>query len=232
MSQLLCSSADLLGVIGQQGIKLRLSRRTDAHRQLREDMEQCVSQHFSNVYDAHITQFTPLLLGLEMQGEIVAVVGLRPASDEPLFLQQYLDAPIERLISAASTLAASTSDIIEVGNLVSTSPGMARLLIVALTHYLYCSQFKWVAFTGTPILLNSFSRLTLSPVVLADADPVRLGDGASQWGSYYATKPKVMGGYIPEGYRQLRLSDVFARLSYTPLYLSEIETEEANRDCA
>ncbi|HBN16001.1 MAG TPA: thermostable hemolysin [Pseudohongiella sp.] len=231
MSQLLCSTANILGAIGHQDIKLRLSRRSDADRRLRTDMEQCVSRHFSNVYDAQITQFMPLLLGLEMQGEIVAVVGLRTADDEPLFLQQYLDAPIERLISAASTLAASTSDIIEVGNLVSTSPGMARLLIVALTHYLYCSEFKWVAFTGTPLLLNSFSRLTLSPVVLADADPIRLRDGASQWGSYYATKPKVMGGYIPEGYRQLQLSDVFARVSYTPLYLSVMVAEEANRDC-
>lgn len=232
MSQLLSSSTNLMGTFGQHDLTLRLSRRADADSGLRARMQQCVARHFATVYNARITQFMPKLLGLEKDGELVAVVGLRPASKEPLFLQQYLDAPIERLISAASTLATAKQDIIEVGNLVSTSPGMARLLIIALTHYLHCSHFQWVAFTGTPILLNSFSRLTLSPVVLADADPSRLGSDADQWGSYYATQPKVMGGYVPEGYQQLVQSNVFERLAYSPLYLSSMRSEEAARDCA
>lgn len=230
MSQLLCSASDLLGFFGQQGLKLRLSRRSDADQQLRRQMEDCVARHFATVYGARITQYMPLLLGLEQDGVILAVVGLRPADDEPLFLQQYLDAPIERLIASASTLPVFRSDIIEVGNLVSTSPGMARLLITALTHYLQCSGFEWVAFTGTPILLNSFARLTLSPVVLAEADPARLGNDANQWGSYYATQPKVMAGYVPEGFLQLQHANIFDRLMYSPMY--PIPGKETGRDCA
>ena len=230
MNQLFRSSTGVLGHFGDQDLTLRLSHRSDPDQSLRALMEQCVARHFATVYDARITQFMPQLLGLEKQGDIVAVVGLRPAGDEPLFLQQYLDAPIERLLAAASTLATAQQDIIEVGNLVSTSPGMARLLIIALTHYLHCIHFQWVAFTGTPILLNSFSRLTLSPVVLAEADPSRLGSDASQWGSYYATQPRVMGGYVPEGFQQLLSSNVFERLAYSPLYPTR--EKEVGRDCA
>jgi len=50
-----------------------------------------------------------------------------------------------------------------VGNLAADSPGAARLLIVALTDLLVALGFRWVTFTGTPPLLNSFQRLGLTP---------------------------------------------------------------------
>jgi len=231
MSKLLFPATDRLASFEHQGLQIRICQRTDGDTELRRRLEQCITGHFASVYGAQISQFMPVLLGLESDDQIRAVVGLRPAGEGNLFLQQYLDTPIDRLIAYSSAIPVSEQNIVEVGNLVSGSPGMARLLITALTHYLYACGFQWVAFTGTPLLLNSFSRLTLSPVVLADADPARLDHDAQEWGSYYATGPKVMAGYIPEGYRQLEAADVFRRLSYLPAYAEHSQTEAA-RVCA
>lgn len=207
----------LLARFPEQDLELVICSPQDADPDLRRQMESVVTGHFARIYGANVTRFMPLLLGLRQQGQILAVVGLRPAADEALFLEQYLDEPVAQLISQRG-LSARRENVIEVGNLVSTSPGLARLLIVALTHYLHSSGFQWVAFTGTPALLNSFSRLTLSPIDLGAADPARLGDSASEWGSYYDTRPHVMAGYIPEGFAQLCHKQIFQRLGYEPRY--------------
>lgn len=201
----------------EQDLELMICSAQDADADLRARMESVVTGHFARIYGASVSRFMPLLLGLRQQGQILAVVGLRPAGDDALFLEQYLDEPVPHLLSRRG-LSAPRDTVIEVGNLVSTSPGLARLLIVALTHYLHSAGFKWVAFTGTPALLNSFSRLTLSPIDLGAADPARLGASASEWGSYYATHPHVMAGYIPEGFAQLCSKQIFQRLGFQPLY--------------
>mgnify|MGYP001949876551 FL=1 len=87
-----------------------------------------------------------------------------------------------------------------------------------------------MVFTGTPMLLNSFQRLTLSPIDLGPADPARLGEARHDWGSYYATQPRVMAGYIPEGLAQLQRRGTFERLSYQPCYLPD--QQEVAHDCA
>jgi hypothetical protein len=207
----------LLARFPEQDLELMICSAQDADHALRAQMESVVVGHFARIYGASVSRFMPLLLGLRQQGQILAVVGLRPAGDEALFLEQYLDEPVPQMISRRG-LSAPRETVIEVGNLVSTSPGLARLLIVALTHYLHSGSFQWVAFTGTPALLNSFSRLTLSPIDLGAADPARLGVSASEWGSYYDTHPHVMAGYIPEGFAQLCSKQIFQRLGYQPHY--------------
>jgi len=240
MSKLLFSSADSLATFQQQNLHIRICSPATGNPELRWQMEQCIARHFAAIYGARVNHFMPVLLGLESEGEIKAVVGLRPADFEPLFLQQYLDQPIHSLIAQTSGLMAARETVVEVGNLVSTSPGMARLLIIALTHFLHTCEYQWVAFTGTPTLLNSFSRLTLSPVALADADPARLTQNAHDWGSYYATNPKVMAGFIPEGFLQLQAARVFERLTYQPDYQPNYQPdyqasrlmEVISRECA
>jgi hypothetical protein len=72
-----------------------------------------------------------------------------------------------------------------------------------MARYLHQSGYKWVAFTGTTSLLNSFVKLRLDLSVLAPANPHRLADKGAAWGSYYDTDPKVMLGHIAAGYAQL-----------------------------
>jgi hypothetical protein len=61
--------------------------------------------------------------------------------------------------------------------------------------------YRWVAFTATRALRNSFHRLGLKPVPIAAADPARLADGDAHWGSYYDQDPVVVAGKISLGLR-------------------------------
>ncbi|MNE61032.1 Thermostable hemolysin [compost metagenome] len=104
------------------------------------------------------------------------------------------------------------------GNLAAFGNGSARLLIVALTNLLVAQGFRWVVFTGTPALLNSFQRLALTPIALGLADPARMGDELADWGSYYASRPQVMAGEILPGHQRLLQLGAYPRLGYQPLF--------------
>lgn len=146
----------------------------------------------------------PCLFGLESpDGALHAAVGCRSASEEPLFLERYLANGIEHAIRERCATRVSRPEIVEVGNLATHRPATARLLIVELTRVLSAQGFRWVAFTATPSLLNSFVRLGLAPTLIGPADPARLGDERCDWGSYYDSRPQVVVGEILQGCRLL-----------------------------
>lgn len=207
----------LARVAGQHGLDLIGSIAPDDGA-MRGQMETFVRSRFAEVYGARVSRLMPELIGLFRSGELLAVIGLRPAVGGPLFLETYLDLPACQMLRQRTGMPLAREHLVEVGNLAAVTPGAARLLISALTHYLAHRGFAWVVFTGTPMLLNSFQRLTLSPVDLGPADPVRLGDQRVEWGSYYATQPRVMGGHVPEGLAQLLCRGVLEREGYQPLY--------------
>jgi hypothetical protein len=197
---------------------------------LRGRLERFVHDCFANTYGADVQQFMPELLGLCQRGELQASVGMRGGASGALFLERYLNLPVGETLRQRTDLPVHREQVVEVGNLAALAPGAGRLLIIALTHYLASSGYTWVVFTGTPMLLNSFQRLTLSPIDLGPADPQRMGAARLAWGSYYATQPRVMAGYIPEGFNQLQRRGLFERMRYQPDYLLP-STEIAN-DCA
>jgi len=179
----------------------------------RPAFEAFIQQRFRIAHGADIRHFMPQLFGVsQANGELCAVAGVRLASDEPLFLERYLDHPIEPLISAAAAQPVDRSAIAEVGNLAASDTGSARLSIIAITYLLAMGGLEWVTFTGNIGLVNSFHRLGLKPVTLCAADPERLGDERQHWGSYYESKPWVHVGNIRAGFIHLRNIGLFTRL--------------------
>lgn len=170
----------------------------------RSSLEAFIARSFLDSYGAEVNHFCHILLGCRnAQGNWIAALGYTLATHGPTFLEQYLDQPVEAALSARVRDAVGREDIVEVGNLASMHPGAARALIVSTTRLLYDLGLRWVAFTATVSLLNSFTRLRLQPQVLAMADPARLADAGQRWGTYYDTQPKVMFGDIRYGYVQL-----------------------------
>jgi hypothetical protein len=170
----------------------------------REQLESFIAATFHATYGAEVRHFCDVLLGCrDAGGQWIAALGYSLAADGPTFLEQYLASPIDSALSARLQTGIARRDVVEVGNLASTHAGAARALIVATTRLLHAMGLRWVAFTATASLLNSFARLRLQPQVLASADPLRLPDGGRNWGSYYHTQPKVMFGDIRYGYVQL-----------------------------
>ncbi|WP_223488573.1 thermostable hemolysin [Pseudomonas sp. A-RE-19] len=175
--------------------------------------EAFIQQSFRNAHGADIRHFMPELFGMSnASDELCAVVGVRLASHEQLFLERYLDEPIDPLISAAANQPVDRAGIVEVGNLAASDTGSARMSIITITYLLAMGGLEWVAFTGNIGLVNSFHRLGLKPVTLCAADPARLGDDRHSWGSYYESKPWVHVGNIRAGFIHLRNIGMFNRL--------------------
>lgn len=176
-------------------------------------LEAFIQQRFRKAHGADVRHFMPQLFGMsDTSGTLCAVVGVRLASDGPLFLEGYLDETIDTLISAAADHTVSRSAIVEVGNLAASDTGSARMSIIAMTYLLAMGGLEWVAFTGNLGLVNSFHRLGLKPVTLCAADPARLGEDRHAWGSYYESKPWVHFGNIRSGFIHLRNTGLFSRL--------------------
>ena len=170
----------------------------------RAQVEDLIRRRYAERYQARIRRFMPCLLGLEASdGRVLGAVGCRSAQDGTLFLERYLGEPIERAIERRVGRPVARGTVVEVGNLAAEGSGAARRLIVSLTGLLAEAGFRWVAFTGTPSLLNSFHRLGLAPCPIAPADPACVAGELADWGSYYDHRPQVMAGEILAGRRSL-----------------------------
>ena len=162
----------------------------------RAEAEQFVQAVFSDRYDARVSVFAPRLLMLEQDGRTIAVAGWRGADAEPLFLENYLDAPIETILRTQTGQDLARERIVEVGNLASEKPGGSLQVILNLARHLDESGYEWVVFTATQELIGIFTKLGLPLLALAKADPARLGRAADDWGSYYDAAPVVVAGRI------------------------------------
>lgn len=169
----------------------------------RQEAEDFIKNVFAQRYNAKITAFTPNLMVLEQRGVIVAAAGWRSAKDSALFLERYLDVPIEQVMAHLAPAPISRDRIVEVGHLAAQRPGSSIHLFRAIASYLHAQGFEWVASTATQELVGIFSKLGLPPLALAAANPERLNELASNWGSYYDTQPIVAAGKIKSALQRM-----------------------------
>jgi hypothetical protein len=161
----------------------------------RQALERFIAERFRLCYGARVDYFCAHLLGMcDASGRLLAAAGYTAAASGALFLEHYLERPVEELLAGAAGKAVPRSDIAEVGNFAAAAAGMGRSLIPALGRYLHALGYRWVVFTATRGLRNAFRRLDLEPLLLAPALPTRLPDRGAAWGTYYAHDPSVMGG--------------------------------------
>jgi len=166
----------------------------------RVQFEDFIAARFGRAYGARVTHFLPHLLGVrDGLGRWQAAAGYAAAEAGRLFLEQYLERPIEQALAERLGRPLARHGIVEVGNLAAVSAGMARQLIPQLARHLHRLGYRWVVFTATRALRNSFLRLGLRPLPIARADPARLPDGGTSWGAYYEQDPIVMAGKIVLG---------------------------------
>ncbi len=166
------------------------------HSAERSELESGISQKFASAYGAKLSQFLPSLLRLKVSGELGAVVGIREASEGALFLEQYLDAPIEQSVASAFMTPVDRDQIIEIGNLAADIPGLAYSLFAVLAVVLNEAGYRWVACTATPQVAVMLAKMGFSSQKICGADPQRLEKGSAAWGEYYASRPKVIVGDI------------------------------------
>jgi len=162
----------------------------------REQAESFIRTVFARHHAADVTSFAPNLMLFEQERRIVAACGWRPAAAEALFLECYLEQPIEQAMAGLAQQPVRREEIVEVGNLAAEKPGGTIQVVLRLTAHLDRLGYKWLVFTATRELIGILNRLGLPALALAPADPQRLGEAAGTWGSYYSTQPIVVAGRI------------------------------------
>ncbi len=170
-----------------------------------EEVATFIHAHFAAVYGADIQRFLPVLMSLRADdGRLLGALGLRTAADGPLFLERYLDRPLEQALAAAIKAPVNRKELIEVGNLAVAAPGGGRWLITALTAYLHAAGQRWAVFTCGPRLRNAFFRLGIELTDLGRASIERLPeDEAVHWGDYYAQHPRLMAARVAQSHQVL-----------------------------
>lgn len=170
----------------------------------RSALEAFIRDRFAESFGARVEAFMPRLFGLhDANDALCGALGLRSAQCR-LFVEHYLDRPIEHALAAHAGRAVERSTIVEVGHFSGVVPGTMRSMIRLLTARLHDEGFEWVVFTGTSALRNAFARLGLRPIRVHTAEIESLPEDArNAWGSYYDCAPWVLAGRIDDGYRAL-----------------------------
>lgn len=172
-----------------------------------------IQRRFLQAYGARPELRIPRLLALTTgRGSLLAAVGVRNAGDERLFLEDYLDAPAETLVTGTPPI--QRRQLAEIAHLAGVEAGVSRFLFAGLTLWLRAQGYRWIAFTGTDQLRNSFQRMGIPASSIAPADPARLADGGQGWGAYYEHRPVVMTANVETGFQALRQAGLLRRTGW------------------
>lgn len=166
---------------------LQLVKASDLQR---SSIEQFIASGFAKAYQADVQSFMPNLLGVSRSGEWQAVLGLRSAADNSLFIEQYLSAPVEQVLGQHG-MDAKRSQLIEIGHLYAINRQSLLQLFVLMVYALDQLNYRYLLCAATTQVRSILSRHGIELTELGEAKAEALGEDAASWGSYYETSPKV-----------------------------------------
>ncbi len=160
----------------------------------RREVEQFIHDVFAHIYGANIQHFMPQLISLRGENnQLVAAFGMRKADKGPLFLEHYLDAPIETVMSNHFNCAIMRQQITEIGNLAVSNPRNAGVLIAHVIQYSLDNNVEWCVATAHHSLQNGLIKGGRDVYALKNAEKSRLTAAEqSTWGRYYDNAPQVV----------------------------------------
>jgi hypothetical protein len=168
----------------------------------RAELEAYVREAFARKHSADVQSFMPTLLAFrDASASLYGVVGLRDARTSSLYLERYLDAPVEQALCAAADQPVRRGQIVEVGNLAGRNCRAAMRMVAQLPAYLLAQDYRWIVFTATRTVREVLLGFGAPLVELARADRARVAGARDDWGTYYETDPRVFAGYLPESRR-------------------------------
>jgi len=160
-------------------------------------VEAFIEAQFKHSYGAILQSHYPTLMSVQdLQGNILAAVGFRVASQGYLYLEQYFDQSIETVLASSLDQHIERHKIVETGALASIESGASVFLFIALNTFLNQQGYTHEVATITQQLERYFSMVGMDMRYLGQADATRLDDNGRSWGSYYDTNPRVFCGSI------------------------------------
>jgi len=172
----------------------------DATHPRRRRIEQFIEARFQRAFGARLPRHHPILACIcadDGEDAILAAAGLRFAEDGPLFLEQYLNAPVDQAVAEAFGRPVAREGIVEIGSLASDSPDASLRLFAVLASWLATHRGRRFAVaTVRPETERLLTRAGFGLTALGHAHPDRLRDGAGDWGCYYDRLTQVFAGEI------------------------------------
>jgi hypothetical protein len=180
------------------GRALRLAT-VEAGSHERTEVEAFVGDAFVRKHDATVTSFMPTLLSFrDHAGTLRGAVGLRGAGEHSLYLEQYLDQPVESAIAAAMGRLVRRRQVVEVGNLAGANCRTAVRMVALLPSHLLARDYQWIVFTATSAVREILLGFGAPLIELARAERARVALASDRWGRYYETDPRVFAGFLPD----------------------------------
>ena len=143
-------------------------------------------------------RYPRLLVLSDGTGQVVAAVGIRRAAESSLFLEQYLDMPVEAAVAAMCGRNVARRDLVELGSLAAVSSRAAMYLIAAMAAFMKQQGFDYALVTSTDRLRRLFGHFDFALRSLCDARKDALADGGDGWGHYYDHAPRVLAGSVAQ----------------------------------
>ena len=164
----------------------------------RASLEARIRSGFGMHFDACIAGFMPRFAFYRHVSGATGVIGIRRASNEPLFLESYLNTPVESIISDATGASVSRNRIAEVGQFVVDDRDIVTSFFRDLVPFLLDNGYDWVCFTGTDRIRALLARVGFHGLPIARAEAARARDTGDRWGRYYDFDPVVILGKLDD----------------------------------
>jgi hypothetical protein len=130
-----------------------------------------------------------LVITTTRSGEVACATSIR-CHDENFFSQQYLDMPVNELLSRRSGMDVAPEAILEVGGLACSTPFAAYPTLQTVFRWGRERGITWGLFTATAEVRRLILRAKITPLMLMRAEASRVED-PGQWGDYYDHDPWV-----------------------------------------
>ncbi len=173
----------------------------------RRAVEQQIQNAYAKSFDAHVSHFMPTLISAGIANTPPHLnFGLRCAADQTLFLENYLQAPVEQVLSSTVRSQISRKCIAEIGNLTFDHTENLQQDLMSIASYCQQQGYRYVVCTATRALRLLFLRAGMKPVLLGQATQGDAPKDGSHWGGYYETAPQIIGGNVLLGLQHLQTS--------------------------
>lgn len=159
-------------------------------------IQSLIRSRYGAIHGATPTSDYPDYLCVANDDTPKAVLGLRRAESATLFLERYLDAPIEQVLGAWLARPVPRARIVEIGCHASQHCRATIALWREAAETLSDEADVAVAVLTRP-LRAMFARLALPLEVIAPASRDAVDDPAA-WGRYYDSDPRVCAGSIAD----------------------------------
>ena len=149
-----------------------------------------ISRSYRTAFSAQTTMRpSRLVITTARSGEVACATSIR-CSGEAFFSQQYLDTPVELLLSHRTGLDVAPEAILEVGTLACNTPFAVYPTLQAVFRWGRDRGITWGLFTATAEVRRLILRAKITPLMLGRAEAARV-ENPDQWGDYYQHDPWV-----------------------------------------